>query len=224
MQPVTFYPVSSGSSDSSSSNVVGELTSAVGDLASASAEALGSLASSGVSALGDAAATGVSSLVVEPIKGATNLIRSSFTPSASASVKSSDVFPGSQSVKASDVFPTSPRGFQFAPPEGLTTPNQTGIWPSSHPSNYMSGSPYPMDLSSQSAAIQSVQQMAQQLAVQSLMPSTQLLTPPSATSSRLSSSLTSESVFPQSPNQIVALLIRINHQEYLIYQYLRILH
>ena len=103
---------------SSTSSVVGDLASAVGDLSSASASALGKLASSGVS-----------NLVVKPFKDAADIIKSSFTPSTPG-VRSSDVFPESQYVRSSDVFP------------GLVTPNQTGSWPSSHPSYYMSGSPY----------------------------------------------------------------------------------
>lgn len=91
---VTSFP-SSSQSASSASYVVGDLASSMGDLASASVGALGSLTSSGVSALGDAAATGVSYLVVHPLKSASNLIRSSFTPSVSTikPVKFSDVFP-----------------------------------------------------------------------------------------------------------------------------------
>ena len=61
--PVSSFPSSSQwASSQSASSVVGDLTSAVGDLASASASALVYLASSGVSTLGDAAATGISSL------------------------------------------------------------------------------------------------------------------------------------------------------------------
>ena len=122
-------------SSSSTSSVVGDLASAVGDLSSASASALGKLASSGVS-----------NLVVKPLKGAADIIKSSFTPS----VRSSDVFPESQYVRSSDVFP------------GLVTPNQTGIWSSTHPSFSMSSSPYPTeyqsDLASQAAASRSAQQ------------------------------------------------------------------
>ena len=123
------------------SSVVGDLASAMGDLASASALALGNLTSSGVSTLVDAAATGVSSLLVDPLRSASNLIRSSFTPS----VSSSDVFPESQSISASDVFPSSLPG---VPTEGLVTSNPTNIWPSGHPLDFLSGSPYPMSLSS----------------------------------------------------------------------------
>ena len=127
---------------SSTSSVVGDLASAVGDLSSASASALGKLASSGVS-----------NLVVKPLKGAADIIKSSFTPS----VRSSDVFPESQYVRSSDVFP------------GLVTPNQRGIWSSTHPSFSMSSSPYPMeyqsDLASQAAAIRSAQQAAQLMSV-----------------------------------------------------------
>ena len=129
-------------SSSSTSSVVGDLASAVGDLSSASASALGKLASSGVS-----------NLVVKPLKGAADIIKSSFTPS----VRSSDVFPESQYVRSSDVFP------------GLVTPNQTGIWSSTHPSFSMSCSPYPMEyqseLASQAAAIRSAQQAAQLMSV-----------------------------------------------------------
>ena len=134
---------------------VGDLTSTAGDFASAAAKALGNLASSGVSAL-----------VVDPLKKAADAIKSSFTP-----VKSSDVFPSYQPVSTSDVFPQAE--FQFAPTEGLVTPNQTGQWPSSHPSYYMSGSPYPQlgeyssDLKSQSTAIDSTLQSIQQAAQQS---------------------------------------------------------
>ena len=127
---------------SNTSSVVGDLASAVVNLSSASASALGKLASSGVS-----------TLVVKPLKGAADIIKSSVTPSTT-SVSSSDVFPR---VSSSDVFP------------GLVTPNQTGTWPSSHPSYYMTGSPYPMeyqsDLASQSAAIRSAQQAAQLMSV-----------------------------------------------------------
>ena len=135
-------------SSSSTSSVVGDLASAVGDLSSASASALGKLASSGVS-----------NLVVKPLKGAADIIKSSFTPSTTStpSVRSSDVFPESQYVRSSDVFP------------GLVTPNQTGIWSSTHPSFSMSSSPYPMeyksDLASQAAAIRSAQQAAQLMSV-----------------------------------------------------------
>ena len=129
-------------SSSSTSSVVGDLASAVGDLSSASALALGKLASSGVS-----------NLVVKPLKFAADIIKSSFTPS----VRSSDVFPESQYARSSDVFP------------GLVTPNQTGIWSSTHPSFSMSSSRYPMeyqsDLASQAAAIRSAQQVAQLMSV-----------------------------------------------------------
>ena len=126
---------------SSTSSVVGDLASAVGDLSSASASALGKLASSGVS-----------NLVVKPLKGAADIIKSSFTPSTPG-VRSSDVFPESQSISSSDVFP------------GLVTPNQTGTWSFSHPSYYMSGSPYSTDLASQAASIRSAQQLAQLMSV-----------------------------------------------------------
>ena len=126
---------------SSPSSVVGDLASAVGDLSSASASALGKLASSGVS-----------NLVVKPLKGAADIIKSSFTPSTPG-VRSSDVFPESQSISSSDVFP------------GLVTPNQTGTWSSSHPPYYMSGSPYSTDLASQAASIRSAQQLAQLMSV-----------------------------------------------------------
>ena len=128
-------------SSSSTSSVVGDLASAVGDLSSASASALGKLASSGVS-----------NLVVKPLKGAADIIKSSFTPSTPG-VRSSDVFPESQSISSSDVFP------------GLVTPNQTGTWSFSHPSYYMSGSPYSTDLASQAASIRSAQQLAQLMSV-----------------------------------------------------------
>ena len=128
-------------SSSSTSSVVGDLASAVGDLSSASASALGKLASSGVS-----------NLVVKPLKGAADIIKSSFTPSTPG-VRSSDVFPESQSISSSDVFP------------GLVTPNQTGTWSSSHPPYYMSGSPYSTDLASQAASIRSAQQLAQLMSV-----------------------------------------------------------
>ena len=101
---------------SSTSSVVGDLASAVGDLSSASASALGKLASSGVS-----------NLVVKLLKGAADIIKRSFTPSTPG-VRSSDVFPESQSISSTDVFPGSQ----------LVTPNQTGIWSSTHPSFSMS--------------------------------------------------------------------------------------
>ena len=152
---------------SNTSSVVGDLASAVLDLSSASASAFGKLASSGVS-----------NLVVNPLKGAADIIKSSFTPSTT-SVRSSDVFPESQSVRSSDVFP-----------------NQTGTWPSSHPSYYMTGSPYPMeyqtDLASQSAAVRAAQQAARQHAAQSAAQS--LMSAPPPPSSIPSSSLT----FPSS--------------------------
>lgn len=150
-------------SSSSTSSVVGDLASAAGDLSSASASALGKLASSGVS-----------NLVVKPLKGAADIIKSSFTPS----VRSSDVFPESQYVRSSDVFPGS----------HLVTPNQTGTWPSTHPSFSMSSSPYPMDLASQSDAIRSTLQAAQQYAAQSAAQSLMSASPPP--SSLISSSLT----------------------------------
>ena len=137
-------------SSSSTSSVVGDLASAVGDLSSASPSNLGKLASSGVS-----------NLVVKPLKGAADIIKSSFTPSttSTSSVRSSDVFPESQYARSSDVFPGSQ----------LVTPNQTGIWSSTHPSFSMSSSPYPMeyqsDLASQAAAIRSAQQAAQLMSV-----------------------------------------------------------
>ena len=155
-------------SSSSTSSVVGDLASAVGDLSSASASALGKLASSGVS-----------NLVIKPLKGAADIIKSSFTPSTTStpSVRSSDVFPESQYVRSSDVFP------------GLVTPNQTGIWSSTHPSFSMSSSPYPIeyqsDLASQAAAIRSAQQAAQLMSVPRVQSSS--FNPPS---SLLSSHLT----------------------------------
>ena len=155
---------------SSTSSVVGDLASAVGDLSSASASALGKLAS-----------FGVSNLVVKPLKGAADIIESSFTPST-PSVRSSDVFPESQSISSSDVFP------------GLVTPNQTGIRSSTRPSFSMSSYPYPMeyqsDLASQAAAIRSAQQAAQLMSVPrvqsssfnppSSLPSSQLTLPQSS--------------------------------------------
>ena len=98
-----------------------------------------------------------------------NIIKSSFTPSTPSTpgVRSSDVFPESQSVRSSDVFPGSQ----------LVTPNQTGIWPSTHPSF---STPYPMeyqtDLASQSAAVRSAQQAAQLMSV----PRVQSSSPPSS--------------------------------------------
>ena len=97
-----------------------------------------------------------------------NIIKSSFTPSTPSTpgVRSSDVFPESQSVRSSDVFPGSQ----------LVTPNQTGIWPSTHPSF---STPYPMeyqtDLASQAAAVRSSQQAAQLMSV----PRVQSSSPPS---------------------------------------------
>lgn len=118
----------------------------MGDLASSSASAIGNVALSGVSALGDAASSGVSSLIVNPLRSASNLIRSSFSPS----VNSSDVFPesqqSSQQVSSSDVFPESNvsrlsssifEDLTANPPEGLITANQTGVYPSWHPSYYL---------------------------------------------------------------------------------------
>ena len=163
----------------SQSSVVGDLASAVGDLSLASASALGNLAS-----------YGVTNLVVKPLKGAADIIKSSFTPSTASApstpfVSSSDVFPESQSVRSTDVFPGSQ----------LVTPNQTGIWSSTHPFFYMSGSPYPMDLASQSAAIGSAQQAAQLMSG----PNVQSSSPPS---SRLSSSLTLQPASGFNPSTI----------------------
>ena len=157
------------------SSVVGDLASAVGDLSSASALALGKLASSGVS-----------NLVVKPLKGAADIIKSSFTPSTPV-VRSSDVFPESQSVRSSDVFPSTQ----------LVTPNQTGIWSSTNPSF---STPYPMEyqtgLTSQAAAIRSAQQAAQLMSV----PRVQSSSPPSSLPSS-SLTLQPETTTPSSSYQ-----------------------
>ena len=78
----------SARSSSSSESALGEVTSSIGDLTSATLSALGSAASSGVSAIGDTASNAASTLIAKPLKSIASFIKSSSIPT----VKSSDVF------------------------------------------------------------------------------------------------------------------------------------
>lgn len=161
IQSAQYLPISRGSVTEprlpgSSSSVISDVASAVGDLTSSSASALENLTSSGVSTLGDTASSGLSTLVLNPLRSVSNLIRSSFTPT----VTTSDVFPVSQQpfqqVTSADVFPSSRLSSSSelpTPPEQIASvplnwrsQNVTGIFRSWHPSSDPSiagQSPYP---------------------------------------------------------------------------------